>query len=187
MIVPWFVTMFLKLISPFIDPITKTKIRYNEPLPEHVPASQLLTISGGDCTFEYDHSVYWPALEKLSTQRRKERMERFEKAGGHIGESEVYLWGGDEPSVFAGKVIEEGEKDEVAEVANGLEKMAVNGSAEAPKEDAPVAAAVEAEKAPVPEAKTEEVQTKPAEPETEKVPEVKAENGAAQGPVKASA
>lgn len=184
---PWFITMFLKLISPFIDPITKTKIRYNEPLPSHVPASQLLTISGGDCEFEYDHSVYWPALEKLSMQRRKERMERFEKAGAHIGESEVYLWGGDEASLFAVKGQPEEKKDEVAQVAEGMEKMAVNGGAEAPKEDAPVAAAVETEKAPVAEAKTEEVPEKAAAPESEKVPEVKAENGTAQEPAKVAA
>jgi hypothetical protein len=100
--VPWYVTTFLKLISPFIDPITKTKIRYNEPLTDHIPASQLMKNAGGEIDFEYDHSVYWPALAKLAEERRKERTGRWEKAGKAVGESEIYLWGGEEASVAAG-------------------------------------------------------------------------------------
>ncbi|KAF2273135.1 CRAL/TRIO domain-containing protein [Westerdykella ornata] len=122
---PWYVTAFLKVISPFIDPVTKTKIRYNEPLTDHVPASQLMKNAGGECEFEYDHSVYWPAFNALAETRRKERVDRWEKAGKIIGESEIYLWGGEEPSVVA---QEQGEK--VEEVAKGLEKLDVNASEE---------------------------------------------------------
>ncbi|KAK7192012.1 hypothetical protein DPSP01_003883 [Paraphaeosphaeria sporulosa] len=96
---PWYVTTFLKLISPFIDPVTKTKMRYNEPLTDHIPASQLMKNAGGEVDFEYDHSVYWPALAKLAEERRRERTERWEKAGKVVGESEIYLWGGEEGSV----------------------------------------------------------------------------------------
>ncbi|KAI4630484.1 hypothetical protein J4E80_001420 [Alternaria sp. BMP 0032] len=96
---PWYVNAFLKLINPFIDPVTKSKIKSNEPLPNHVPTSQLMKVSGGEVDFKYDHSVYWPALEKISTERRQQRKERWEKAGKIIGESEIYLWGGDEPSL----------------------------------------------------------------------------------------
>jgi hypothetical protein len=96
---PWYVSMFLKAINPFIDPVTKEKIKYNEPLTDHVPAAQLMKASGGDIDFKYDHDVYWPALEKLAAERRASRVERWEKAGKLIGESEVYLWGGDEQSV----------------------------------------------------------------------------------------
>jgi hypothetical protein len=104
--VPWYVSAFLKLITPFIDPVTKSKIKYNEPLTSHVPAAQLITASGGSIDFKYDHSVYWPALEKLTEQRRQERRQRWEKAGKIIGESEIYLWGGDEGSVGAGAAQE---------------------------------------------------------------------------------
>ncbi|KAH6875863.1 CRAL-TRIO domain-containing protein [Alternaria rosae] len=99
---PWYVNAFLKLINPFIDPVTKSKIKPNEPLPNHVPTSQLMKVSGGEVDFKYDHSVYWPALEKISTERRQQRKERWEKAGKIIGESEIYLWGGDEPSLGSG-------------------------------------------------------------------------------------
>lgn len=55
--------------------------------------------SSGDVDFKYDHSVYWPALEKMTEERRQQRKARWEKAGKLIGESEVFLWGGAEGSV----------------------------------------------------------------------------------------
>ncbi|EUC49999.1 hypothetical protein COCMIDRAFT_1400 [Bipolaris oryzae ATCC 44560] len=145
--VPWFVTTFLKLIQPFIDPVTKSKMKTNEPLPSHVPTSQLMKVSGGDVDFKYDHSVYWPALDKIVTERRQQRKERWEKAGKMVGESEIYLWGGDEPSLNSGKaevpVATEpaeaaGSKDTAAptvaadangtELAEGVEKLAIKES-----------------------------------------------------------
>ena len=77
-------------------------MRYNEPLTEHIPSSQLMKNAGGEVDFEYDHAVYWPALAKLAEDRRRERTERWEKAGKLVGESEIYLWGGAEGSVGAG-------------------------------------------------------------------------------------
>jgi hypothetical protein len=97
--VPWYVSAFLKLIGPFIDPVTKSKIKYNEPLVDHVPAAQLMAASGGEVDFKYDHSIYWPALDKMAAERRQQRRERWEKAGKLTGESEIYLWGGEESSV----------------------------------------------------------------------------------------
>ncbi|OCL07370.1 CRAL/TRIO domain protein [Glonium stellatum] len=96
---PWYVTTFFKLISPFIDPVTKSKMKFNEPLTDHVPASQLLRTSGGNVDFIYDHDVYWSALNALCGQKQKECHERWEIAGKKIGESEVYLNGGNEGSV----------------------------------------------------------------------------------------
>lgn len=133
---PWYVTAFLKLLSPFIDPVTKTKMKYNEPLINHVPASQLLKASGGDVDFVYDHEVYWPALDQLASQRRKEQRERWEKAGNLIGESELYLKGGEEDSVGTK------EKKEVEAVADAVAKVQVKddetkeqAKTEAPKEE----------------------------------------------------
>jgi len=112
--VPWYVTAFMKLIGPFIDPVSKAKLRYNEPLADHIPPAQLMTAAGGELDFKYDHAVYWPALTKLAAERRQQRVERWEKAGKLIGESEVYLWGGEEGSVG-------GKKEETVQV-NGEEK-----------------------------------------------------------------
>jgi hypothetical protein len=132
--VPWYVSAFLKLIGPFIDPVTKSKIKYNEPLVDHVPASQLMAASGGEVDFKYDHSIYWPALDKLAAERRQQRRERWEKAGKHIGESEIYLWGGEEASIGAPKEnIETNSEDKTVEKTNSESKVPVAGNGVASK------------------------------------------------------
>jgi hypothetical protein len=124
--VPWYVTAFLKLITPFIDPVTKSKIKYNEPLIDHVPASQLMKAAGGEVDFTYDHSIYWPALDKMAAERRQQRHERWEKAGKLIGESELYLWGGAEKSV--GGQEEVAESNGQAQVGHQVDNEKANGT-----------------------------------------------------------
>jgi hypothetical protein len=70
-------------------------MKFNEPLPNHVPAAQLLDKYGGTVEFEYDHAIYWPALVQLCEERKKAYTARWEKAGSQIGEIEAYLRGGD--------------------------------------------------------------------------------------------
>jgi len=90
--VPWVVWGFFKLITPFIDPLTKEKIKFNEDMTQYVTPEQLVTeFSGGKLTFNYDHSAYWPALMKITDERRAERRQRWEAGGKHIGEFEDYL------------------------------------------------------------------------------------------------
>lgn len=84
------------MITPFIDPVTVKKLKFNEDLRKHVPPSQLLQSAGGDVEFEYDHSVYWPTLNKLADQRRQVMRERWVRGGQRVGESEFYLRGGTE-------------------------------------------------------------------------------------------
>lgn len=93
-LVPFVIWGFLKLITPFIDPLTREKLKFNEDLRKHVPPSQLLKEAGGDVEFEYDHSQYWPALNKLADQRRAEYHRRWVDGGKVIGEYENYLRGG---------------------------------------------------------------------------------------------
>ncbi|MCJ1256171.1 hypothetical protein MMC24_003991 [Lignoscripta atroalba] len=96
---PWFIWGFFKVITPILDPLTRPKLTFNENLRNHVPPTQLLSTHGGDVDFEYDHSVYWPALLKLAAQRKKEYEERWVRGGKRIGESEMYLKGGDGKSL----------------------------------------------------------------------------------------
>ncbi|KAK2749469.1 hypothetical protein FQN57_006403 [Myotisia sp. PD_48] len=95
---PFLILGFFKLITPFIDPLTREKLKFNEDLRSHVPPSQLLKAVGGDVEFEYDHSVYWPALNALAAQRREAYRERWVKGGKLVGEHENYLKGGPEKS-----------------------------------------------------------------------------------------
>lgn len=107
--VPWVVWGFFKLINPFIDPLTKEKMRFDEDLRVLVPPMQLMKEYGGDVAFEYRHDPYWGAFCGLVEERRKVMMERWVEGGKVIGESEVYLRGGDEQSV--GKTGEDEAKE----------------------------------------------------------------------------
>ena len=63
---------------------------------KHVPPEQLKESHGGDLEFEYEHSIYWPALNKLAQERREAQFERWVKGGKRVGEFEIYLKGGQE-------------------------------------------------------------------------------------------
>jgi hypothetical protein len=92
--VPFIVWGFFKLITPFIDPRTKEKLKFNEDLTQYVPKEQLVAdLKGGELKFEYDHSTYWPALHKLCDEKRAEQKARWEAGGKQIGEFEDYLKG----------------------------------------------------------------------------------------------
>lgn len=141
--VPWVANVFLKLISPFIDPITREKLHFNEEVNKYVPKQQLWTELGGDVNFEYDHAQYWPALTALCKERSNERKARWEAAGGHIGESEMYMRGGDAPSIAQGQApkAEMALVDEqVAVPATGPVPTKLDGTANTPA--APVSAPV---------------------------------------------
>ncbi|CAK7246118.1 MAG: Phosphatidylinositol transfer protein (PITP) [Sporothrix thermara] len=100
--VPWVVWGFFKLITPFIDPLTREKLKFNEDMNLHVPSEQLWTDFQGKLEFEYDHEVYWPALTKMAAERRASRLARWEANGKQIGELEDYLYGKLEQGVTAG-------------------------------------------------------------------------------------
>lgn len=99
---------FFKLITPFIDPHTREKLKFNEDMRQYVPAEQLWTTFKGDLDFEYDHSVYWPALIKLCSERHAARKARWGAGGKHIGESEDYL-SGHTPYGVAGSALDASE------------------------------------------------------------------------------
>ncbi|KAL7625635.1 Phosphatidylinositol transfer protein (PITP) [Parahypoxylon ruwenzoriense] len=92
--VPWVVWGFFKLITPFIDPLTREKLKFNEDMTQYVPKEQLWAeFAGGELQFEYDHDIYWPALQGVCAERRADRVRRWEAGGKQIGETEDYLKG----------------------------------------------------------------------------------------------
>ncbi|KAI1139051.1 CRAL/TRIO domain-containing protein [Hypoxylon sp. FL0543] len=98
--IPWVVSGFFKLITPFIDPLTREKLKFNEDMTQFVPKEQLWSeFPGGELLFEYDHDVYWPALQKLCAEKRAEQVRRWEAGGKQIGEKEDYLKGYDTEGV----------------------------------------------------------------------------------------
>lgn len=89
--IPFFVWGFFKLITPFIDPITREKLKFNEDLTLHVPAAQLDSDFGGELVFDYVQEEYWPALLNLCDLARSRKHQNWTKAGGGIGISEDIL------------------------------------------------------------------------------------------------
>ncbi|TKA68135.1 hypothetical protein B0A55_06957 [Friedmanniomyces simplex] len=120
---PWYVSTFFKLISPFIDPVTREKMKFNEDLRKYIPTQQLWSQYGGgtngELNFEYDHDSYWPALEKEVQRRRTAFRERWEKGGKRIGEYEEYLRGGKQDSLA--EVIRKAEEATEHKVGEGME------------------------------------------------------------------
>ncbi|RHZ55076.1 hypothetical protein CDV55_100404 [Aspergillus turcosus] len=102
--VPFVIWGFFKLITPFIDPMTREKLKFNEDLRQHVPSGHLMKSVGGDVEFRYDHSVYWPALNQLADKRRNEYRQRWIQGGKRIGEFEHYLKTGTSPSLSQSEV-----------------------------------------------------------------------------------
>jgi hypothetical protein len=88
----------LKLVMPFVDPVTREKIKFNPDLINDgfVLPEQLMTASGwgGSQEFEYVHEKYWPALIALCDTERNARMDRWRALGGKVGLSEWDIKGG---------------------------------------------------------------------------------------------
>jgi hypothetical protein len=107
--VPWLVNMFFKLIQPFIDPVTRNKMKFNPKVNFRCDINflwgQRLThtlkkvVKDGIFTpdmvlsdwtdegrkFEYIHEKYWPALVEMCNERRKQQMEGWRQLGGDVG------------------------------------------------------------------------------------------------------
>ncbi|KIM88872.1 hypothetical protein PILCRDRAFT_85334 [Piloderma croceum F 1598] len=56
---PYLLNFFYKGISPFLDPVTRDKMRFNPDLLELVPKEQLDADFGGEYGFEFDAESYW--------------------------------------------------------------------------------------------------------------------------------
>jgi len=56
---PMLLSFFYKGISPFLDPVTRDKMRFNPDLHELIPAEHLDADFGGDYEFEWDFEEYW--------------------------------------------------------------------------------------------------------------------------------
>jgi len=59
---PFLLNFFYKGISPFLDPVTRDKIRFNPDLDELIPKEQLEADLGGDYDYEFDHESYWQQI-----------------------------------------------------------------------------------------------------------------------------
>lgn len=59
---PTILTFFYKGISPFLDPVTRDKMRFNPDLTELIPKEQLDASFGGDFEYEFEPVSYWEQI-----------------------------------------------------------------------------------------------------------------------------
>jgi len=61
---PVLLSFFYKGISPFLDPVTRDKMRFNPDLSELIPSSQLDADFGGDFHYQFEPNSYWEQIVK---------------------------------------------------------------------------------------------------------------------------
>jgi hypothetical protein len=86
--VPFLLKAFYSFITPFIDPVTREKMRFNpDPIKDGLFVADQLTKEwpGGEIDFVYEHEKYWPALVKLASDRKKAFMDAWKQLGGTVG------------------------------------------------------------------------------------------------------
>ncbi|KAF9496708.1 CRAL/TRIO domain-containing protein [Pleurotus eryngii] len=100
--IPFLVNAFFKLISPFIDPVTRAKMKFNSSvLDEGIFTPDMLMKEwwGGDVDFEYEHEKYWPALVSQCKENEQKWTARWKSLGGVVGVREWdYKTRNDSPS-----------------------------------------------------------------------------------------
>ncbi|KAF9000594.1 CRAL-TRIO domain-containing protein [Cyathus striatus] len=86
--IPFLINTFLKIIMPFVDPVTREKVKINPQVIKEGMFEKSMIMTewwGGDQDFEYVHEKYWPALLKMCDNRRNRWMEKWKKLGAKVG------------------------------------------------------------------------------------------------------
>ncbi|KAJ7678888.1 CRAL-TRIO domain-containing protein [Mycena polygramma] len=86
--VPFLLNAFFKLITPFVDPVTRNKMKFNPKVIEDgifTPEMVMKQWWEGACNFEYDHEKYWPALIAMCNERTKLWTATWQKMGAKVG------------------------------------------------------------------------------------------------------
>lgn len=117
--VPWVFKAFWSAIQGFIDPVTKSKCKFDEGIKEEVPLTQLSSDYGGLVEPTYHHDQYWPDLVKLTKERRAAMLKRFkEQCNSEVGASEWVVRGGNDADCDA--VLQ---KTDIANIVSEADEM----------------------------------------------------------------
>lgn len=81
--------MFFKVIGPFMDPVTRNKLKFNpKPVKDGMFVAEELFKEGGwggSRDFVWDHEKYWPAFVQMCGEIREGQMALWRKLGGCVG------------------------------------------------------------------------------------------------------
>ncbi|KDR76225.1 hypothetical protein GALMADRAFT_247498 [Galerina marginata CBS 339.88] len=107
--VPFLVNAFFKIVMPFVDPITRNKVKFNPKIFEDgfFKTDMVMKEWGGSRNFEYVHEKYWPDFVSTCEKRVKTWKDNWKVLGSKVGISE---WDYKKGNAFAGpSVIQEKE------------------------------------------------------------------------------
>ncbi|KDR85491.1 hypothetical protein GALMADRAFT_218588 [Galerina marginata CBS 339.88] len=88
---PMLLSFFYKGISPFLDPVTRDKMRFNPDLFELIPASQLDADFGGEHEYEFEPESYWDQIVAACGVTPKGTRVDFPPASTATSEPQVYI------------------------------------------------------------------------------------------------
>jgi hypothetical protein len=87
--VPFVIHAFFKIVSPFIDPITRNKMKFNpKPVEDGLfTADELFKDGGwgGSRDFVWDHEKYWKPFVQMCAEIRAKQTARWRKLGARVG------------------------------------------------------------------------------------------------------
>lgn len=87
--VPFFIRTFFKMITPFIDPITRNKMKFNpKPIEDGLFAADDLIQDGGwggSRNFVWDHEKYWKPFVQMCAEAKAKQMARWRRLGARVG------------------------------------------------------------------------------------------------------
>jgi len=87
--VPFLIQAFFKMIGPFMDPVTRNKLKFNpKPVQDGMFAAEELFKEGGwggTRDFVWDHEKYWPAFVRMCEEIGEGHMARWRKLGARVG------------------------------------------------------------------------------------------------------
>lgn len=87
--VPFLIQAFFSMIKPFIDPITRNKMKFNPKAVQDglFAADELFKDSGwgGSREFVWDHEKYWGSFVRMCAEIREGQMARWRKLGACVG------------------------------------------------------------------------------------------------------
>lgn len=122
--IPFLGRAFLKLIYPFIDPLTREKLVFDANFADFVAKEQLDKDFNGVVDFNYNHEIYFPKLVEMFKARRENYMAQFHKFGAVVGLSEVDLRGdGETITIPVGKHPWSKDVSEVEQLAAETSKV----------------------------------------------------------------
>lgn len=142
---PWWINAFFSGIGPFMDPITRDKIRFNPKLTELINEDQLDCEYGGTYNYEFHHDKYWPTLTDFCCLVPADGT-RVDKAGNAWipPSGNGIVWAlqqrGEQPTSARSSAGPWAPEDDAATLSGRLEKTTLDDKAPAP---APAAAAPE--------------------------------------------